>query len=68
MLKALNNNFVNSVKASSTDPLKIKMHFNPWFMRSDSVYMKVSKVSREVRFDTDGIYFGSEDDKTILIS
>jgi len=55
LLAALKNNFINKVKENSTQPLKIKLHFNQWFMHSDTVYMKLNKVSREVKFDPEGI-------------
>jgi hypothetical protein len=55
MLAALKTNFINKVKENSTQPLKIKLHFNPYFMNSDSIYMKLNKVSREVKFDPAGI-------------
>jgi len=37
MMAALKTNFVNKVKENSSQPLKIKLHFNPWFVRSDSI-------------------------------
>jgi len=30
--------------------------------------MKINKVSREVRFDTDGVFFGEGGDKTTILS
>lgn len=65
--EVLKTNFVNKTKESSSQPLKIKMHFNPWFMRTDSVFMKIQKVSREVKFDLTGVFFGEGADKTYLI-
>lgn len=64
MKEILRTNFVNKIKESSNLPLKMKMHFNNWFMKSDSVLMKIQKVSREVKFDEDGVFFGDNEDKS----
>lgn len=67
MQEVLTKDFSNKVKELSNIPLKIKQHFNTYFNDTETVMLKMQKVSRECRFDKEGIYYGDLSEKSYLI-
>lgn len=67
MRKVVDTVFRETVKGLSLDPLQLQKNFNPWFVNSDKVQLKIRRVSRELMYSYEEIFFGrGEDKKTAL--
>jgi hypothetical protein len=67
MRKVMDTAFKEKVMELAMDPLQLQQNFNMYFLKSDSIYMKVNRVAREVTFDQSGVFFGSGEDKVAII-
>jgi len=53
--EALRRNVKNKSRESASDPVNIRKHFNEYFLETETVQLKMNRMSKALKFDEDGI-------------